>query len=219
MYIAVIGDLVDSRGITDRRAVQEDLRSILEDINQTFRTSLASSFSLTLGDEFQGVLHTPEGLLELLFRIKFSLWPVKVRFGVGLGDISTRIDPAQSIGADGPAYHTARRMITEVKRLEAGKKARQVDLLLGHAGGAECLDALNAGLCLLHFLESGWTRKQRDNVWDSLFGGLNQSEIALKRGLNQSTVHRSLTSSGYYEYEMAFQEFQLQLNRIWREIQ
>lgn len=217
MYIAVIADLVGSRQIQDRRGAQALLRQVLQEINKTYQDQMASDFSLTLGDEFQGVLKAPEKILEILFQIKFRLHPLKIRFGVGFGQISTAIDPAQSIGADGPAYYVARQMISEVKRIQSGKKALHVDMQFGHAERTGCLDALNAGLCLMHFIESGWTNKQRENIKDSLFSDLNQSQLALKKGLNQSTIHRSLTSAGYYEYERAYREFQLQLNRIWRE--
>ncbi len=215
-YIAVIGDLVGSRQLHDRQGVQEELRALLNEINGEYQDELASRFSLTLGDEFQGVLKGPDRLLMLLVRIKLRLWPITVRFGVGLGEITTRIDPAASIGADGPAYHMARAMITEVKRAQTGKKALRLDTAIGQAGVGP-LRAINAGLCLLHFMETDWTVRQREHIRDSLLGGLNQSEIALRRGVNQSTIQRSLGSAGYYEYEMALAQFQQELATRWRE--
>lgn len=215
-YIAVIGDLVGSRLFQDRQGVQEKLRSLLHTINDEYQDDLASRFSLTLGDEFQGVLKRPDRLLKLLVRIKLHLWPITVRFGVGIGEITTTIDPAASIGADGPAYHAARAMITEVKRAQTGKKALRLDTAIGQAG-AEPFHALNAGLCLLHFVETDWTTRQREHIGDSLLGGLNQSEIALRRGVNQSTIQRSLDSAGYYEYAMALARFQQELDNRWRD--
>lgn len=218
MYIAVIGDLQQSRKLQSRDDVQKRLKGLLREINQGYGQELASCFSVTLGDEFQGLLKKPEKLLEILFLIKFRLYPVKARFGVGFGDITTDIDPRQSIGADGPAYHAARNMINEVKRQEGGKKALKGDIRLGRSVPDECLDALSAGLALMHHLETGWTDKQRENISDSLLKGLNQSEIAQERGLYQSTIHRSLVSAGYYEFEGAFHDFQRLLNRQWREL-
>ncbi len=218
MYVAIIGDLIKSREIQDRDEAQKKLNEVLEAINEKYGESLASRFSITLGDEFQGLLNSSEQLFRLLFEIKYQLFPLKVRFGVGLGDITTAIDPLESIGADGPAYHAARKMISEVKRTESGKKSLICDLMVGVKEQDECLEAVNSGLCLLHFMEAHWSDKQRENIYDSLFNGLNQSEIARRRGLNQSTVHRSLSSAGYYEYEKALKDFQRLLDRKWREL-
>ncbi len=218
MYIAIIGDLVRSRDLGARDDVQKQLKVALEDISETYQDQLASSFTITLGDEFQGLLKEPQMLLRILFEIKSRIHPVKVRFGVGLGEITTEIDPLQSIGADGPAYHVARSMIGEVKREETGKHSRATDIMLGRSLKDERLTAVNAGLTLMHFMEVGWTDKQRDNIIDSLLKGLNQSEIADQRGLYQSTIHRSLVSAGFYEYEQAFRDFQLLINSIWRDL-
>lgn len=218
MYIAVIGDLVQSRQLAGRGDVQNQLKSVLADLNETYREELASRFTITLGDEFQGLLKAPQQLLRILFEIKYRLYPVRVRFGVGFGEITTEIDPSQSLGADGPAYHAARSMIGEVKREEKGKRARATDILLGRPVMDEVLTAVNAGLTLMHFMEEGWTDKQRENIRDSLLKGLNQSEIAEQRGLYQSTIHRSLVSAGFYEYEQAFRDFQLLINRVWRDL-
>lgn len=217
MYIAIIGDLVKSRELESREDAQVKLKAVLQEINEDYQEQLASRFSVTLGDEFQGLLKSPENILKLLFELKYRLAPLKVRFGIGFGEILTDIDPLESIGADGPAYHAARKMINEVKRTESGKKSLACDILFGHKDQDECLDALNSGLCLIRFMESHWSQKQLDNIYDSFYRGLNQSEIARARGLNQSTVHRSLSSAGYYEFEKALRDFQRLLDRKWRE--
>ena len=218
MYIAIIGDLVKSRELKSREDAQNKLKAILNEINETYKDQLASRFSVTLGDEFQGLLNSSENILKLLFELKYRLYPIKVRFGIGFGDILTQINPLESIGADGPAYHAARKMINEVKRTESGKKSLVCDIMFGVKDQDECLEALNSGLCLIHFMETHWSDKQRDNIYDSLYHNLNQSEIARKRGLNQSTVHRSLSSAGYYEYEKAIRDFQRLLDRKWRDL-
>lgn len=218
MYIAIIGDLVKSREIEFREDAQKKLKAVLTEINEVYQTQLASRFSVTLGDEFQGLLNSSENILKLLFAIKFKLHPIKVRFGIGFGEIVTEIDPLESIGADGPAYHAARKSINEVKRTESGKKALACDMMFGGKDQDECLESVNSGLCLIRFMEVHWSDKQRENIYDSLFNDLNQSEIARKKGLNQSTVHRSLSSAGYYEFEKAFKDFQRLLNRKWREL-
>ncbi|NLE83252.1 MAG: hypothetical protein GX603_01905, partial [Chloroflexi bacterium] len=54
--IAIIGDIIKSKALADRRKTQESLYGVLQQINQRYAEVLASKFTVTLGDEFQGVL-------------------------------------------------------------------------------------------------------------------------------------------------------------------
>ena len=54
-YVAVIGDLVGSKSIDNRQAVQEKLLDTLSDVNSKFKTSLYAGFIVTTGDEFQAL--------------------------------------------------------------------------------------------------------------------------------------------------------------------
>ena len=111
IYFAVIGDLVDSRSIPAREKFQKQFAQVITEVNLRFRPSIASKFTVTIGDEFQGLLGKASHICRLVDTIISGLYPVKVRFGIGVGHISTEIDPAKSLGADGPAYWAARRAI------------------------------------------------------------------------------------------------------------
>src|SRR5665647_1997112 len=115
MYFVIIGDIIDSKKVIDRSLLQDKLNSILKKINECFEQEIASNFIITLGDEFQGVLLSSKNLLKIIDLIDFQLYPVKVRFGIGIGTISTKINKEMSLGADGPAYYNARKMINEIK--------------------------------------------------------------------------------------------------------
>lgn len=47
---------------------------------------------ITLGDEFQGLLNNPAYAIEIVKYIQRELYPVKLRFGIGIGEISTEIN-------------------------------------------------------------------------------------------------------------------------------
>ena len=117
-YIAVIGDLVASKKISDRRAVQEKLGAVLSGINASYSKDLASRFMLTLGDEFQGLLLAGAHTVAIVEKIEREMHPTMVRFGIGVGRITTAIDRHLPLGADGPAYYYARQMIDELKTAE-----------------------------------------------------------------------------------------------------
>ncbi|MGB4438298.1 MAG: SatD family protein, partial [Sedimentibacter sp.] len=55
-YIAIIGDIVNSKKIDNRNDVQIKLKSLLKRIDEKYTDDIASDFMITLGDEFQGLL-------------------------------------------------------------------------------------------------------------------------------------------------------------------
>ena len=57
MYFAIIGDIIASKTISNRSEVQNHLKRILDQVNEEYKSNIASRFSITLGDEFQGLLH------------------------------------------------------------------------------------------------------------------------------------------------------------------
>ena len=113
-YFALIGDIIDSKKIDNRYQVQKTLESCLADLNSEFQAVLASKLSITLGDEFQGLLSLDAPLFQIIDRINLAMKPYQVRFGIGIGKILTDINPEQSIGADGPAYWHARKAINYI---------------------------------------------------------------------------------------------------------
>ena len=105
-YIAIIGDIKNSKQLHERRhAVQEELVEKLETINQTYQSAIASKFMITLGDEFQGLLKSGACAVAIIDQIERALYPIRLRFGIGVGEVSTEISLASTLSADGPAFY------------------------------------------------------------------------------------------------------------------
>ncbi len=83
----------------ERKSVQKKLETLLERINNDYRESIVSKFTITPGDEFQGLLSALSLLIVIIELITKELYPHLVRFGVGISDIYTKIDPDKAIGA------------------------------------------------------------------------------------------------------------------------
>jgi hypothetical protein len=116
-YLAVIADVVASRDLPDRDAVQQRLQASLSERNAEVRkTPLASPYTLTLGDEFQVLATAARGLFRDLLQVATELAPVRLRFVLALGAIDTPINPDQAIGMDGSAFHRARDGIGRLKK-------------------------------------------------------------------------------------------------------
>src|SRR2546427_60747 len=61
-YIALIADAIASRELPPaaRARLQADARTAVKDLNQRYRRVLAARFAVTLGDELQCLLPTPQ---------------------------------------------------------------------------------------------------------------------------------------------------------------
>lgn len=202
MYFAVIGDIVNSKKIVNRSEVQTKMNRTLKTINRVYSDDIASNLIMTFGDEFQGLLSSGDNIMEILREIESTMHPVNFRIAIGYGSISTAIHKNKSLESDGAAYHCAREAIdllreNEDKKSKAYKNKRlmvenkTVDSLL--------LESVNSLFTVLSSVEKSWTRSQREII-KSMMEEDNQVVVAEIRGLNQSTISRSLNSSQYFLY-------------------
>jgi hypothetical protein len=116
IYCAIIGDIVKSKEIKNRQEIQDRFKRVIEEINNEYSEFIASKFTVTLGDEFQGLLYTPHISYHLIKDINKKMNPIGLVFGVGIGTMDTYFNKELSIGADGPAYHYARKMVGRAKK-------------------------------------------------------------------------------------------------------
>lgn len=197
MYIAIIGDIIDSKKICDRGEVQSKLNSILSDINIFYKDDISSKFMITLGDEFQGLLHSGGNVIKIIEEIEYRMYPVKIRFGIGIGHITTDINYNLPLGADGPAYYYARESVENLKKL----KGRTDEFGLKIKSDNEELDLLfNTISMLLSTLKNKWTDRQREVVHCSYYFAVGQVKIAKMFGVTQATIQRILKNANFRQY-------------------
>jgi len=215
--IAVIGDIIKSKSISDRQKTQQDLREVLQRINQDYESILASRFTITLGDEFQGVLKDSIGLLHILDEIAFPLRPINLRFGIGVGTLTTELDPTTSIGADGPAYWKAREAIAFVHKNNDYGRA---NIQLCAQDDDSSINLINEILKLTALQVSGWRDSQVEVYKLILEEGIldpdeiNHQHIAEKLGILTSSLTRRFESSGIKRVMSARREAEIALERI-----
>ncbi len=118
MHVVVIGDIVGSRAVSDRKALQRQLAAAVSHVNARLAaaSALLSPYTITLGDEIQAVYSHPASVILDVISIQGEMLPHRMRFCIGLGAITTRINKAAAIGMDGPAFHSSRAGIDELKR-------------------------------------------------------------------------------------------------------
>lgn len=214
-FIAVIGDIKGSQNLEKRKEIQKRLKEILAEVNIKYGNDIASKFLITLGDEFQGLLHTGKNVLKIIEQIKTLLYPVELRFGIGIGKITTDIDSEMALGADGPAYYNAREAIIFLKENEKKNKAVPVDLCLKtERENSDSETLVNTVFELTKVIEDMWTNRQREIIWDMLKHQDGQKNAASRLGITQSTVHKALAAGNYYAYEKAIKTVENILGEI-----
>lgn len=214
-YIVIIGDIKKSKIILERKIFQEKLRKILNDVNQIYSVSISSKFTITLGDEFQGLLHSGEHIMDIIQYIKKEAYPVQIRFGIGVGAITTNINYEISIGADGPGYYKARDCIEELKLLEMKKEKAFGDVQIKIDGDNYPQElSLNALFKLMYSIEKDWTEKQRKIINYTLFEKVNQTKVAEYFNVTPSNIQQILSKTHYYAYKETFDT----INKILSEV-
>ncbi|SHI22187.1 SatD family (SatD) [Butyrivibrio fibrisolvens DSM 3071] len=215
-YIAIIGDIRYSKQISNRGAIQSKLNKVLKSINDNYKEDIAANFLITLGDEFQGLLTSTEHLLEIIRYIQMSMYPVEIRFGLGCGKITTKINKEAAIGADGPAFYAARNMIEQLKHEEKKLKQQASDVKLSVYEKDDTLqvEQLNTFFRVNKLLENKWSTEQRNTIMEMKYHKGSQEEIARRLDTTQATVARRLVAGSYLTYEEVERVINLTLGNI-----
>ena len=201
MYLALIADVIDSKMVQERFDLQKQLEKTLQTMNELFGEFLASSFTLTLGDEFQALLKADAPVFQIIDTLRSELTPTQLRFGIGLGEILTDIDPLQSIGADGPAYWNARAAINLVHQ-----KNDYGNTQIYFSSGKEKQDFfVNALIASGEAIRSGWRGSQEEILLDLLkrcvySENFSQQDLAQSLAINPSALSKRLKSSSIRVY-------------------
>lgn len=198
-YIAIIGDLINSRSISDRELFQENLIKTLNEINTKYKKSIVTKFTLTLGDEFQAILNLDHNLMKIIDELFVNI-KCPFRMGIGYGEIITKIDPNISIGADGSAYWRARKAIDYVYNNNYQDRCN-----IYFIGEQEADSTVNTLFLLTETVKYQWTNLQKetfelmfnDGIYDESF---NQQLFAKKINISQSSLSKRLSSGNIKIY-------------------
>ena len=201
MYLALIADVIDSKMVQERLDLQKQVEKTLQKMNELFGDYLASRFTLTLGDEFQALLKVDAPVFQIIDTLRLELTPTQLRFGIGLGEIVTAIDPLQSVGADGPAYWNARAAINFVHQ-----KNDYGNTQIYFSSGKENQDFfVNALIASGEAIRSGWRDSQEEILLNLLKRSVysesfSQQDLAQSLAINPSALSKRLKSSSVRVY-------------------
>jgi len=129
---ALIGDMVGSRQLTDRRRAQETLGRALDEVTNLLEP--AQVLEPTVADEFQGAFQAlPAAVLAGLL-IRLSLLPgMDVRRGIGAGSLTVHDATRRPLLQDGPAWWAAREAL---RVLSAPRRSAQRTWYVGEGNAS-----------------------------------------------------------------------------------
>ena len=202
-YLAIIGDMRRSRLAPHRAELQKLMERGLEEVNKEFKSELGASFVVTLGDEFQGLLRTPEAAVRVLVALDLAFkGDITIRYGLGWGTISTEFRE-QALGMDGPCFHNAR------KAVGAGKRADRWVTVSGFGADDELLNGM---LWLVGAVRARWTDVQRETI-RQVRAARTQREAAAARGVHESSVSQALKAAMHEQVLAAERSVEILLER------
>lgn len=194
-YIAVKIDIVNSRKIEERKKLQEKFLKITQsDANLVFEESIISRFVVTHGDELQVLLEVGPAVVDIINFFIDEMEPIKIRFGIGIGNLSTIIQPL-AIGMDGQAFHFAKEAIDVAhnkKKYVVVKTESELQTRV-----------FNSFFDLMFSIRDDWSPIQKEIISLTRKGYVQES-IASYLNISQPAVSKNLRNAkwkSYYEAE------------------
>lgn len=182
-YHVLMGDVTGSSKLNSKQ-VAVSVKHATDLANKRLKMNILSPLTVTLGDEFQGILGSATATLEaILFlhnRIDAENLP-DMHFSWVYGAIETEINPEIAHGMLGPALTTARKNLT---RKDRARPEIQVDLGEGHL-----TTILQDTLFVMTEISGKWKSKDAALISDFL-NGVETKHIAERHGRDTSSIYR-----------------------------
>ncbi|MBQ2891509.1 MAG: hypothetical protein IJE45_01295 [Bacilli bacterium] len=113
-YTTVIFDIIDSRKIFDRYTTQLILKKSIEFLNESFGENIVKEVVTVRGDEFQGSFRSISAAFDYIRKLQLLIYPIRIRCGIGKGNLKYLDDDWTSVDIDGSAYHNSRNAIDKM---------------------------------------------------------------------------------------------------------
>jgi hypothetical protein len=187
-YLAVFGDIERSRIVGNREMTQRALKKRLDEVNYRFSQDLAVPFTISMGDEYQGLLKEPTQAISLLNALDVA-GLLSFRFGLGWGTVETGWSTRTS-EMDGPCFHAARSAI------ERGKIEERWVTFSTAVEDEDLVNVINGVWRLVQLIRDGWTEKQHSAVLIRR-GKHTSKATAEQMGMDKSTLSKMLKAANY----------------------
>ena len=115
-YAALMFDIVESRHYNHRYDIQNTLMNAVDYLNHLYSKDIKKDIVSSAGDEFQGLFYNLQSAFLYIRKLQLLIYPIKIRCGVGYGEIKYDVEFWTSSSFDGDAYYLARDAINQASK-------------------------------------------------------------------------------------------------------
>ena len=186
--LGIIADIVGSRDLEDRPAAQRAILQAFEHAQDS--VPVEEEAWATVGDEFQVITATWQDALRMTLRVQVALPDdLRLRFGIGEGQINTIGDSPAGPIQDGTAWLNARAAIETVEQQQ-----HDDEVLTGfRSEDASLTAAVTAQLLMRDHIVARMKARER-RLFAALLSGATQRAAARRKDFQAAVsqaVHRS----------------------------
>lgn len=187
----LMGDLVASEKAGSPIALHELFNRAIAHQNREAKADILSPLTITLGDEFQGLVRTMTAGLPIMQKLRFELLQngLECRFALGASKLQTPVNRKRAWNMMGVGLAATREKLNE-KKTETLYRF----YVPGNRASEAALEALGAGLTSI---ERRWTPQQLHDI-AGLMSGKSVQEIARYRNVSAHSVYK-VRSSGDFD--------------------
>lgn len=190
-FAVLMGDLVGSERHTNPENLHALFNAAINRQNEALRADMLSPLTITLGDEFQGLLSSLVAAAYAAREIRFELMRENIdcRFVIGGIELKTQINRERAWNMMGPGFADARERLGEKRSPSRYRFSIQQDELL-----ETMLEASGASVTAI---ERDWSEVQRDDII-KLLAGASVAEVARARNVSAHNVYK-VRSAGDFD--------------------
>lgn len=115
-YASIMIDIVESRRYHERYAVQSILMNSISYLNSIYSYGIKKEVVPSAGDEFQGLFSDLQTAFLYVRKLQMLIYPIRIRCGIGYGDIKYDVDKWMSSAFDGETYYLCRDAINYISK-------------------------------------------------------------------------------------------------------
>ncbi len=209
-YVAIMGDIVGSEKAADVEQLHVQFNRAVNESNAEGAQVLTSPLTITLGDEFQGLVNSLSAAFSLARKLRFKLLEDQIacRFAIGLVDLKSPINDQRAWNMMGEGLSQTRSKLNDKRAISFYRFALGGEPLL-----EPNLEALGVALSTI---ERRWTDRQRRDI-GAFLAGANASELARQRNVSVHSIYKVRSSGDFDAYLLIFQTIMEVLSHLDRQ--
>lgn len=185
-FAVLMGDLVGSERARSVKTVHRTFNKAIDSANERYAETIASPLTITLGDEFQGLLRTLLNAWSVAVDLRLGLLVANVscRFVIGTTHLETPVNPKQAWNMMGSGLAAARDKLNDKRTSNAYRFSLPGEPIL-----ESLLDAVGDSLTEV---ELGWTATQLEYYSKVRDGARTNAKTARSLGVSPRSLYKVL---------------------------